>query len=227
MNGLTIGLKKIAAWYTPAKDFAAGIDPTGTSTFRLASKYKKGHGGHRAMGDLGGFIGGTAIGALLPAAVIGGTALALKRKMPGMSKEFFSAMRGSADVVNPVRMWKHIKSIPEIIKYKQQAFKVLNQSKSLGRSAKMYQKNPFKKGMEGQMRRAKGFQKEQDLFDKMEINLGNKYYGGKPPSEGISRTMTALTTVPAALATGGLNMSSAHMQYNEALNQRKSRGEKV
>jgi len=222
--------EKIAAWYTGAKDFAAGIDPTGTSTFRLASKYQGDHKKHRAAGDVGGFLGGTAIGALLPAAVIGGTALALRKKMPGLSKEFMTAMKGSADVINPVKMYKHIKSIPDIVRYKRQAFKVLNKSRRLGANAKGLQAgrgNIDANRLSRVQGKAKSFQKDQDLLQSMEKNISKKYYGGKTPSEGIGRTMTALTTVPAALATGALNMSSAHMQYNEALNQRRARGEKI
>jgi hypothetical protein len=241
MSWYPTSIEKRSAWYTPAMDFAAGVDPTGTSTFRLASKYKGGHIAHRAVGDVGGFIGGTALGAALPAAAIGLTALALRKKMPMLSKEFVTAAKGSLDVVNPVKMWRHAKSVPDIVRYKRQAVKVISQSKNLGDKAKTLQsaartvqsggKIPTNISQQKKMlnlgRQGERFQKEQDLLQDMQRNMSKKYYDGKAPSEGIARTMTALTTIPAAISTGILNTSSAHMQYGEALKQRRSRGEKI
>lgn len=267
---------KIAAWYSPAVDFAAGIDPTGTSTFRLASKYKGGHGKHQAAGDVGGFVGGTALGAILPAAMIGATGLVLKKKLPKLSGEFMQAAKGSLDVVNPRAMVRHFKSVPDIIKYKTEAFKMMGRGRRLGQMAEgmasrakggaevakgwyadksgvmkrvkenisgrlgsggISQTAAELKGeagaaiAQGQRRqqmftdRVKKFGQQQKRVDQMGQELSQKYYGGGPVN--IGRTMTALTTIPAAVATGVLNTSSAHMQYNEALRQRRSRGEKV
>jgi len=101
-------LKKIAA-LEYGKDFIAGLDPTGTLTFRYASKYKSRHKAHRAIGTAGGMIGGYALGAALPAAAIGAAALALRKK-PVISKELVTAAKGSLDALRPHRLIKHIRS---------------------------------------------------------------------------------------------------------------------
>ena len=48
------------------KDFAAGVDPTGTITFDIAMRNKKRHHLHKTVGAIGGFIGGAT---LIPGAI--------------------------------------------------------------------------------------------------------------------------------------------------------------
>lgn len=225
------GLKKISAWYTPAMDIAAGIDPTGTSTFRLASKYKKGHTMHRTLGDIGGFVGGSILGAALPAAAIGGTALALRGRSPRLAKEFGTAMKGSLDVLNPKALVRHFKSIPAILGYKREAMKMMRRGRRVGRQAAGFERMTQavrsgsripntareKRRLLQFAERGKRFGAQQEAVQKMEQDISRRFYGGRPIE--IGRTMTALTTIPAALTTGALNLSSAHMQYGEARKQ--------
>ena len=216
------------------KDVAAGIDPTGTSTFRLASGYNKDQAKHRFAGDVGGLIGGAAIGAALPAAMTGGAALLLRKKYPLLAKEFVGVAKGSFDVIRPGRMMKHIKSVPHVVKYKAQAFKTLKGSSQL--SDKMDELTALAAKMKGKQVPPVDVQRYKSLRDdvvrlradlakmkSMEGAISQKYYGGGSVSGGVGRTMTALTTIPTAGATGLINLSSAHMQFNEAQKQRKRR----
>lgn len=239
MNKLAIkfALQKMAKIPYPVQDFMAGVDPTGTNTFRLASKYKDKHRIHRSIGDIGGMIGGTAMGAALPAGVIALTALAMKRKNPTLSSEFMTAAKGSLDILRPGKLFKHIKAVPHIMKYRNKAVDVLKQSKNISSKAdkasgmwsRIQSGGKAPKGSDERKfllsggERLKKFRSSQSELEAMEKNISNRFYGGKSVSSGVGRTMTALTTIPAAIASGVLNTSSAHMQYGAALKAKKER----
>lgn len=60
-------LRKIANDSSYLVDFLAGADPTGVFTFRNAFGNEDNHNTHKFVGDVGGFTGGVALGALLSA----------------------------------------------------------------------------------------------------------------------------------------------------------------
>jgi len=183
-------------------DLAAGVDPTGTNTYRRASASTGNDRIKRAVGDVGGVIGGTAIGALAPAAAMAGVGLALKRKNPVIAQQFINSARGSADIINPFAMRKHLSAAPHLANMMGKADSVTK-----------FVSKPNPIGAYKAVRDA-------GTLNRMSKDISKKYYHGGDVGLGAGRTMVALTTLPAALASGVLNSSSAHMQYGEALKQR-------
>jgi len=91
------------------KDFAAGIDPTGVATFTLASKRKTDkHGLHKAINVAGGGLGGYALGAIMPAAILG-VGAGLFSKNRGLAKSLTEAAKGSVDILRPEKVYKYIR----------------------------------------------------------------------------------------------------------------------
>ena len=98
-------------------DFASGIDPTGVATFKAATRNKKNHRMHRAVGTVGGFIGGSALGMALPAAAYAGVALATRGKSKKLSKVFRKASKDTMTIFNPRKMSQNIKGLKPSVNY--------------------------------------------------------------------------------------------------------------
>lgn len=215
------------------KDFLGGIDPTGVKTFQFASRREKGHGPRRAAAVAGGVVGGTAIGALLPAALMAGTSLVMKARGKGaLAKSFMTSAKGSFDVVNPLRMVKHVKSIKPALKYQAAGEEALTAGQRVMKNVKSdpltWLKNTMTGGTKGGSVGGMGkdvntLRKATKEMDTLGANLSKKYYGGADPMTGGMRTMTALTTVPAAVGTGMLSGSSSALQYNAALREKEKK----
>jgi len=225
-------IEKKAKESTMAQDFVAGIDPTGVRTFRNSMENKKNHGRHKLMGDIGGFAGGAISGALLPAALTGGASLAVKKKLPGLSKNLSNMSKGSLDAFNPKKVIKYTKSLGKLSEFQGLGSQLMHKSNNLmsdidkvddfikimkdgGKISKSkayaISKANNKNSYVGKIKDTKNINnKIQNLGD----DLSKNYYNGKGVAEGGERALTSLTTIGTALGGGALNASSAHLQYN-------------
>jgi hypothetical protein len=94
------------------KDFVAGVEPTGVYTFKNAIENKKFHTRHKAMGNLGGFIGGSAISAVLGAAGTIGLGKVMAKKHPGISKLITMAGKDQFLFFRPKKAIQTLKKLP-------------------------------------------------------------------------------------------------------------------
>jgi len=215
------------------KDFVSGFDPTGVSTFRNSLQNEKHHKIHKAVGDASGFISGAATGALMPAAMTGAAALAVRKKMPGLSHNLMNMAKGSMDSFNPKRVMKYTKSLGKLSEFQGLGGDLMRESnKTMGGVDKAEQlfnaakkgKRLSKKEQEEALNHMKGMadsgKRVRDINSKLQDvgeDLSKNYYGGKKVSEGGERALTALTTLGTGVAGGALNASSSHMQYNTGM----------
>lgn len=238
MNKYKRAIEKMAKESGAMQDFIAGVDPTGVRTFRNALNNEKNHKKHKLMGDLGGFAGGALAGVAMPAALTGAASLALKKKMPGLSKDLGYMAKGSLDALNPKKVVRYAKALPELSKFQGAGSDLMKKSNSvMGKVGDAERKfNAFKSGHLSPsevrtMAQGGGVKKSiQELADlraandkvqSIGANLSKNYFNGAQVSEGAQRGMTALTTLGTAAAGGALNASSAHLQYNTARNTKK------
>ena len=223
-------MEKVAKESSMVSDFVAGLDPTGVSTFKNSLGNEKNHGAHKAMGDIGGFLGGAVAGAAVPAAVLGGTALALKGKNPDLAKDLRLMAKGSLDAYNPKRVKRYATSFGKLSKLKGATAKGIGMSDDLLRKTDEIEKLYKKRDTIGMF---EGKQEIQDLMSKLKKNraasevisedLAKNHYvidKGDTVADGASRALTALTSLGTAGMTGGLNASSAHLQYDTAQKER-------
>jgi len=195
-------------------DFLAGIDPTGVATFRAASKNEKNHAVHRIAGTAGGFLGGTAIGVALPAAVYAGAKVLLKKRMPHLSKTFGQASKDTIKALNPHALYKNVKATPSAARY----LSGLSEMPAMMREYQKVSKGPA--GMIGAASKIdpKDAKKLRDL-QKSEDKL-KKMFKGQDPASAAQTAITGLLGVSGGLGSGVLNAASAHSQYNAALKER-------
>jgi len=186
------------------QDFAAGIDPTGVATFNAASKNTANHRRHRALGVAGGFIGGSALGVAIPAAVYAGASIALKKKMPKLSGTFSTASKDTIKALNPFHLYKSVKAVPHATEYLGALSKA---SKTLESSA-----GKIIHPKSGDILNA---QKAMAAGDKVK-----NIFKGKGAAEGSNMALTGLLGAAGGLGSGVLNASSAYSQYNAALKKR-------
>jgi len=215
-------------------DFAAGIDPTGVMTFKKALKDKEDHNRHRRIGNIGGVISGATAGVLLPAALTGATALALKKKNPSLSKEFSIMTRGALDAFNPKALYRYTKSLGPFSKYKDKGQEVLRETDDLVQTTKNLRSkitNKFKnaekintedlKDLEGIAHKTNKISTGMDNLKSQGKKIKDKFYKGKPVDEGGLRAFTALTTAGSMLGGGVLSGLSSDTQYKTGLKTQK------
>ncbi|MDD4402795.1 MAG: hypothetical protein PHI24_13315, partial [Desulfitobacteriaceae bacterium] len=75
-------------------------------TFRNALENKENHSAHKAMGDVGGFVGGSLLGVLSSAGASKAVATALRKKSPALAKDFDNSAVGSLEALNPKKLKK-------------------------------------------------------------------------------------------------------------------------
>ncbi len=187
------------------QDFAAGIDPTGVATFNAASKNTANHKRHRALGVAGGFVGGTALGVAIPAAVYAGASIALKKKIPHLSGTFRTASKDTIKALNPFHFYKSLKATPHAARY------LGGLSKTPGMA---------KKYMSGDLNSLSKKDLGQAVNTLASGERVRKIFKGKDPSASSQTALTGLLGVAGGLGSGVLNASSAYSQYNAALKKR-------
>lgn len=226
MNRLSVRaeIEKVAKESTYLQDFISGFDPTGVSTFRNAMGNEKNHGTHIAVGDAGGFVGGAVVGTAMPAGITALAAKALKSKNPELAKELMIMAKGSIDAYNPNKIKKYLKSFSELPNLKTKANDFSNASDDVLEKVRNLKtgKVPFA-GVRTATDAKESYDKlesAKDAFDAQTAKMRNEYYDGKPVPEGMSRAMTAVTSLGMAGVTGGLNAASSHLQYGTALKER-------
>ena len=197
------------------EDFVAGVDPTGVNTFNNALENgKENEMKHQGWGNLGGFIGGGLIGTLAPAAGMFAAAKGAKAFNPGLADEFGIMAKGTMDALNPAALARYGRSLPELIKFKNQGGDILTDAKKLNN---LKSKGPSALNdldiQEGK-RIVKELPKKQEALNKTEDELSKRYFKGKTVAEGGNRAFTAITTAGAGALSGGMGALSANAQYN-------------
>lgn len=193
------------------KDFISGVEPTGVYTFENATKNKKNHGKHKAVGDVGGFLGGYALSTLSTAAGMGALGLGAKKLKPDMASSLMRGAKNSLEALRPKKLHETMKKLPEASSISRDTGKIFNKADDIVDKAKVKSKaktlNP------------------QDITDKAEeaVNLmkRRKAYKGKhgtSPEYDFAKGVTALGGVAVGTLGGGLNALSAHTQYNAGKN---------
>lgn len=224
---------------TLSQDFIAGIDPTGVSTFRNAMKNEKNHAVHKAVGNTGGFIGGALMGAAVPAALTGAVSLAMRKKNPEFAKEMATMAKGSLDAYNPRRMKKYFGAMKELPAIKGAGKAMASTAKSViddtekiiarvsdtkrGTSrVKVRPINELKREIQSIFDKYNSLRNAENHFDDISKRMSKQYFDGRSVDEGLSRSMSAMTALGMAGLTGVLNASSANLQYNTALKEKKN-----
>ena len=177
------------------QDFVSGFDPTGVSTFRNSLQNEKHHKIHKAIGDASGFISGAATGALMPAAMTGAAALAVKKKMPGLSHNLMNMAKGSLDSFNPKRVAKYTKSLGKLSEFQGHGSDLLRESnKTMSKvdkaeelynsvkRGKRFSKKEFEEASEHMKSMADSGKRVRDINSKIQSlgdDLSKNYYNGK------------------------------------------------
>lgn len=225
-------LRKIANDSSYLADFAAGVEPTGIFTFRNALENKENHLAHKAMGDVGGFVGGSLLGVLSSAGASKAVATALRKKSPALAKDFDNSAVGSLEALNPKKLKNYLQAFPELAKYKMEAGKVLADMKHMSKDVdkakvtlsslkdindpKILQGRLEALGPEfrSSVLRSRNLRRQLDNLQETETRLSNKYFGGASVAEGTEKALSATVGALAGVGGGALNAFSAHTQYD-------------
>lgn len=187
--------KKVAGDSSVLSDALAGIEPTGVYTFRNASKNKEDHARHKAVGDLGGFLGGAVLSTVISA---GGTAAlgkVISRKYPTLGAALVTGAKDSMSTLNPKKLVNTLKKLPESSRL------TLGMSNMTGKAVK-------NTATLSDIEKTKNmFIDSKKYYDKHKTTAGNDFASG----------VTMLGTLAAGALGGALNATSAHTQYNAAL----------
>lgn len=206
-------LKKIAGY---GRDFVAGLDPTGVASSKRArdvAEHNAPHrGSHAASAVAGGVAGGYALGAAIPAAATGAAALITHRANPALSKTLRDTAKGTLSAMHPGHMYKYVKSLGPTFKAMKESGKGINIVQDLKEN---WHKNPVrsvKKGVVALKHFAKG--------DKMSSEVAKKHFGKDKFTEGMLKSVTAVTTGLASVGGAGVGGLTAGMQYRQAYKDR-------
>jgi len=185
------------------KDFLAGVEPTGVYTFEHARTNKKNHGLHKAMGDVGGFLGGAAISTALGAAGTYGIG-----KLMGKSTLGKYLVEGAKDqmlLFAPHKAARHIKNLPR-------ATKVMHQADGMNQALNSVHRgnNYNQKAIKGVLGKANTYVEEAASYAKST---------GDEASDTFRKGLAITGGAAAGVLGGGLNALSAHAQYNAGLKQ--------
>jgi len=105
-------LQKIAKDSSYVKDFVYGVDPTGVRTFKAGLNNKKNHGWHRAVGTVGGTIGGAAITTAASGLGAMGLGKAIGVKNKALGEMIYKGGKSALKLFNPKRTLKTFKALP-------------------------------------------------------------------------------------------------------------------
>lgn len=215
-------IEKIAKESTYFEDFVAGVDPSGTRTFNNAFENKKNHKKHKAVGNIGGFVGGALSGVAIPAGLTAAGALALKKSNPDASKALMITAKGTMDALNPKKMVNYVKATPGIMKLQGDATKVTNGIGNISGSLDKIKSGNFNPSdLKSMVSSAKDALQSSSKLKSESAKIADKYFDGMSFGEGATRATTALTTLGTAALGGLTNATSANMQYNTSLKAKK------
>ncbi|MGL5716915.1 MAG: hypothetical protein ACRCX2_28120 [Paraclostridium sp.] len=215
-------IEKVAAESTTLKDFAGGLDPTGSTTFNNAFENEKNHKKHKRIGNAGGFAGGALLGIAGPAAITGAASLALKGKNPEASKALATTAKGTLDALNPKKVVKYSKSLPDVLRLQRDATNVTGGIGSISSGIDKLKAGKLNgKDLSEMVSGAKSALSSSSKLKTDSQKIADKYFDGKSFGEGATRATTALTTLGAAGIGGLTNAYSANSQYNTALKAKK------
>jgi hypothetical protein len=187
------------------KDFMAGVEPTGVYTFENATKNIKSHTKHKIIGDVGGFVGGSAISAALGALGTIGLGKTLSKKHPVISKLVTMAGKDQFLFFKPRKAIKALKNLPAAMTQISKEQKLVKDIKSAYKTKSIKAINLS--------------EKERVLRSSEEFT---KTYG--EDAAGIARKGAAVLGIGGtSVLGGGLNALSAHTQYDTALKLKKTR----
>ena len=189
---------------TVVKDFIAGIEPTGVMTFRQAMQNKKRHTLHRAVGDVGGFIGGALVSPAATALPTMAFGKLLSRKSPVLGKTLVTTGKEMLRMYNP----KHWKSV---IRHGKEALNVSLRKRDLFQKAE---------GMVNKAVENRTFAAPKEVL-KMVGDAKKDYIAasklrrvtGEDTTALAQRTMGFIAGGASALMGGGVNALSADLQY--------------
>lgn len=225
-------LRKIANDSSYLADFMAGVEPTGIVTFRNALENKENHAAHKALGDVGGFVGGSLLGVLSSAGASKAVAAALRKKSPALAKDFDNSAIGSLEALNPKKLKNYLQAFPELAKYKMEAGKVLSDMKHMSKDVdkakvtlsslkdindpKILQGRLEALGPEfkSSVLRSRNLRRQLNNLQETEARISGKYFGGASVTEGTEKALSATVGALAGVGGGALNAFSAHTQYD-------------
>ncbi|MCK9325111.1 MAG: hypothetical protein M0P69_06410 [Bacteroidales bacterium] len=227
-------LRKIANDSSYLADFMAGVEPTGIFTFRNALENKENHSAHKAMGDVGGFVGGSLLGVLSSAGASKAVATALRKKSPALAKDFDNSAVGSLEALNPKKLKNYLQAFPELAKYKMEAGKVLADVKRVAKDvdsakttvsnlksipspasiAQFLRTEANNPEVKSSVLRSRNLRRQLDNLQETETRLSNTYFGGASVAEGTEKALSATVGALAGVGGGALNAFSAHTQYD-------------
>lgn len=185
------------------KDFLAGVEPTGVYTFENARTNKKNHGLHKAVGDVGGFLGGAAISTALGAAGTYGIGKLMRKS--NLGKYLVEGAKDQMLLFAPHKAVRHIKNLPR-------ATKVMHKAEGMNRAMNSVHrgKNPDNKAVSGLLDKANAYLEESASYAKST---------GGEAADTFRKGLAITGGAAAGVLGGGLNALSAHAQYDAGLKQ--------
>ena len=198
-------LKKLAY----IKDFAVGLDPTGVLSSRHAKTVKDNRGAHQTAAIAGGITGGMVIGAGIPAVAAGLGSLAMKKVNPELAQQLGHVSKASIEALHPGKLVNYARSLKPAMEVGAEAKKLVGAGFGL-KDSLTGKSNPLE--APGHIKTILGGGE----LVKKEKAVSEKYYKGRPVSEGALKAVTAVTTAGASLGGAGVGGATAGLQYRQA-----------
>jgi len=199
-----------------AKDFLAGIEPTGVHTFSHGAKNTRKHKTHQAVGDAGGFLGGFGMSALMGAGGAGAAAAVLKRtKFKMLGKVLGTGAKDAAGVLNPMGAIRSIRRLPEAMSLSMRHREIANSTeKIVNRAGNIWNKPKIDTNKVSLLH---GSAERRVMEPYKALKTDSAAFEAKHNMNAFDATRKGMAVVGAGAAAGlggGLNALSAHAQYS-------------